>query len=254
MNPVYPSFMQTHLGHRTIREFTHEEVDEQTIDLLGDLCNRTASSTGIQQAGWIRITDPELKGQIAEVCKQEYVARAPELWIFIVDCYRNKRLVEAHGGDASAAGDMNHFTQGFTDAVLMAQSLTTGVEQLGMGAVFLGSILNNPRVICDLLALPELTFPVLGVGFGYPNQEPLVKPRMPKELRSYENSYKPSANYAEDFADYDEQMLQYYDLRDLNHKTETFSSQVQKRVETVDARRAGILQDIAAQGFLLQIS
>ena len=53
-----------------------------------------ASSTGMQACSIIRVTDPEMKSKIAEICKQEYVARAPELLILIVDQYRNNQIAE----------------------------------------------------------------------------------------------------------------------------------------------------------------
>lgn len=43
---------------------------------------------------------------------------------------------------------MERFFQGFTDASLAAQNLTNAVEAKGMGAVFLGSVLNDvPKLI-----------------------------------------------------------------------------------------------------------
>ena len=47
------------------------------------MARRTATANGMQ-ASWLFITDSEIK-EIAQVCNQEYVARAPELLIFIVD-------------------------------------------------------------------------------------------------------------------------------------------------------------------------
>jgi hypothetical protein len=38
----------------------------------------------MQGCSVIRITDGTLKKEIAEICKQEYVARVPELLIFVV--------------------------------------------------------------------------------------------------------------------------------------------------------------------------
>lgn len=72
----------------------------------------------------------------------------------------------------------------------MAQNVVTAAESLGLGTVYLGSILNDSERICEILNLPELTFPVIGLGIGYPNQKPQLKPRMDMRLRVFENSYK----------------------------------------------------------------
>ena len=58
----------------------------------------------------------------------------------------------------------------------MAQNLVTAAESVVLGTVYLGSILNDSEKICELLKLPELTFPVIGLGIGYPNQNPQLKP------------------------------------------------------------------------------
>lgn len=65
--------------------------------------------------------------------------------------------------------------------------MVIAAESLGIGAVLLGSILNQVDELVDLLNLPELVVPVLGIPLGYPDQEPQMKPRMPKELIHFEN-------------------------------------------------------------------
>ncbi|MDK6419943.1 NADPH-dependent oxidoreductase, partial [Actinotignum timonense] len=96
-----------------------------------------------------------------EVCNQDYVARAPELWIFIVDLYRNTQIAKEHEADTASSHQLERFFQGYSDAVLMAQNVNNAVESLDMGAVFLGSIQNNMGAMIDILELPELTAPVL---------------------------------------------------------------------------------------------
>lgn len=75
------------------------------------------------------------------------------------------------------------FFQGFIDAAIMAQNAVNIIESMGMGAVYFGGILNDSQRIIKCLNLPELTFPVVGLGFGYPKTIPEIKPRMDKELR-----------------------------------------------------------------------
>ena len=111
---------------------------------------------------------------------------------------------------------MDHFFASFTDACLMAQNVVNAAESLDLGTVYLGSILNDPVIMCGLLKLPKLTFPVLGLAIGYPNQEPQIKPKMEMKYRVFENSYEIFDNYLEELKDYDEEMRTYYDLRDTN--------------------------------------
>ncbi|WZU02128.1 hypothetical protein MGH68_03490 [Erysipelothrix sp. D19-032] len=53
-----------------------------------------------------------------------------------------------------------------------------------MGAVYLGSIQNDSQTMIDLLKLPEYTFPLLGIAIGEPDQEPQLKPKLPRSLHA----------------------------------------------------------------------
>ncbi len=246
--------IRTQLAHRTIREFTGEAVPPVIYDQIMAAARQTASSTGMQASSIIRITDPELKDQLAQVCNQEYVGRAPELWIFIVDTRRNQEILKETGGHPTDAGNMDKFFQGFTDACLMAQNVTTAIESLGLGAVYLGSILNDPVRTIELLKLPRMTFPVLGVAFGYPDQEPQLKPRMDMGLRVFENGYEVyDGEYLRLLRGYDEEMTTYYDIRESNQRSDSFTRQVGTRYAVKNPKRMAIVKYIRNQGFDLKL-
>lgn len=245
--------IKNQLAHRTIREFKAQKIPEEVFAQLMEVARRTATSVGMQACSIIRVVDQELKNQIAGICTQEYVARAPELLIFIVDQYRNSQIAKEKGYQAETAKDMDRFFQSFTDACLMAQNVVNAAESLGLGTVYLGSILNDSEKICELLKLPQLTFPVLGLGIGYPNQNPQLKPRMEMRLRVFENAYATFENYLDEIKTYDEEMRTYYDLRDPGRPMDSFSNQVVARFSQANPRRQEILNTIRKQGFNLNI-
>ena len=163
--------------------------------------------------------------------------------------YRNGQIAKEKGFDEDSINDMDRFFQGFTDACLMAQNVVNAAESLGLGTVYYGSILNNPSRTIKLLKLPKRTFPVLGLGFGYPNQEPQLKPRMDMKLRMFENSYKCFDNYSEIIMEYDEIMQTYYDLRQANKRVDSFSNQVVSKLKNVNPLRQRMVDSIIEQGF-----
>lgn len=242
------------LEHRTIREFADQAVPREINDQILSAARQTASSMGMQAASIIRVSDPEKKKQLAQVCNQEYVGRAPELWVFIVDLRRNQEILKELGSDPQDAANMDKFFQGFTDACLMAQNVTTALESLGLGSVYLGSILNDPPRTIELLKLPPLTFPALGIGFGYPNEKPQLKPRMDMALRVFENEYQVYADeYQERLRDYDEIMTSYYDLRETNGRSDSFTLQVARKYAIKKAARLAMVKHIRNQGFDLKL-
>lgn len=242
MNPI-----DVLLNHRTIREFKSSPMPPQQLSILLDIAKRTATSMGLQSFSIIRIVNPELKAAIAEVCNQEYVARVPELFIFIVDAYRNSRIAREQGITSDIERDSDRFFQGWTDAAIAAQNMVAAAELGGFGTVFFGSILNNVPKMIELLKLSELTFPVVGVGIGVPNQKPQLKPRMPREANVFDDSYTVFDSYLELLEDYDEEMEQYYDMRDTNRRVDSFTKQVAGK-KAVPLRQK-LIQQAEAQGF-----
>lgn len=242
MNPI-----DVLLNHRTIREFKSSPMPPQQLSILLDIAKRTATSMGLQSFSIIRIVNPELKAAIAEVCNQEYVARVPELFIFIVDAYRNSRIAREQGITSDIERDSDRFFQGWTDAAIAAQNMVAAAELGGFGTVFFGSILNNVPKMIELLKLPELTFPVVGVGIGVPNQKPQLKLRMPREANVFDDSYTVFDSYLELLEDYDEEMEQYYDMRDTNRRVDSFTKQVAGK-KAVPLRQK-LIQQAEAQGF-----
>ena len=82
------------LNHRTIREFKDEKLDDEIIDKLLGVASRSASSNGMQYFSIINVTDPKIKAKFAENGDQEYMARVPHLFIFVVDLFRNYMIAK----------------------------------------------------------------------------------------------------------------------------------------------------------------
>lgn len=237
------------LEHRTIRKFKNEPVPENIFNTLMEVARRTSTSTGAQASSIIRITDNNIKKELAKMCNQEFIGELPELLIFLVDNYRNYKIALEKGVEKPASMYMNHFFQSFTDACITAQNVVVAAESLGLGIVYLGCILNEVEKVNELLKLPNYTFPVVGLGIGYPDQDPGIKPRMDMSLRVFENEYKEFPNYLEAIKEYDDIMREYYISRDSNTKIDSFSTQVASRLSIVPTKRKKILKEIEKQGF-----
>lgn len=245
--------MAIQLAHRTIRAFEDGPLPEDEVQALAEVALRTATSNGLQMASIIRVKKPESRQKIAEICTQPYVAMAPELWVFVVDCHRAASVVEENGGDPACAGTMDSFFQGWTDATLMAQNVVVAAESLGLGTCFLGSLLNNPRELIEVLGLPRYTFPVLGLLLGRPAQKPQMKPRMPLQFRMFDDVYQHFPSYHEALKEYDDVIREYYDLRNTNARIDYYTKQLAARVEKNMPLRRRIVREIAEQGFAVDL-
>lgn len=239
------------LNHRSIRAFKDEAIDQNILKELLEVANRTSSSMGMQSFSIIRVTDKEKRAKIAEICKQNYVNEASEFLLFIADNYRNSSIAIEQGRYFDNRADADKFFQGFTDACLAAQNVLVAAESYGLGGVFFGSIMNDLDQMIELLNLPEYTLPVLGLGIGYPDQEPLLKPRMDVELKVFENEYVKQDNYLKALKDYDQEIKKYYDLRSPEKPVDEFTKQIVNIFENNKMNYSNIINVIRKQGYEL---
>ena len=94
---------------------------------------------------------------------------------------------------------------------------------------------------------------VVGLGLGYPNQNPQLKPRMEMDLRLFENTYRRFDSYVEEIQDYDREMQTYYDLREANKRVDCFSDQVVARLKNLIPKRSEMINIMKKQGFNLNL-
>ncbi|WP_353067149.1 nitroreductase family protein [Arcanobacterium hippocoleae] len=180
----------------------------------------------MHHAGLIWIKDPAKKAALAKIGKQAYIANAPELFISIVDTRRNAQILHERGLESAACGSPTAFREGFTDAILLTQTLAIAAESFGYGTTLLGSVLNDYGKTIELLGLPKYTFPVLGVMFGKPAEEPQLKPRIPGELRIMTDVYQEPESWSAVLTDFDQEIQTYYDTRKVNSREDAFTLQV----------------------------
>lgn len=237
------------LNHKSIRAWKDQAIEDDKLAAIFDVANRTSTSNGMQNSSVIRVKDPAKLQKIAEIATQPYLATAPELLIFIVDNYRNHKILEEKGQESNFTNDGDRFFQGWTDACLMAQNITVAAESLGLGVVYFGSVLNDIRELIKVLNLPKNTFPVVGLGIGYPNQEPQLKPRMDIDQKVFVDEYQVKDSYLEEMKEYDEVMQTYYDLRNANQRVDSFTNQVDQKNSAQIFHRSEIFDVIKEQGF-----
>lgn len=248
MNPM----IERQMDHRSIRFFLDKPVPDTLNQTIYEVINRTSTSVGIQAYSVIRLTDPAKKDKLADLANQAYIKDMPEILIFLVDCYRNDQIAAVLGYQNEQTKNMDRFIQGLTDAVLCAQNAMNAIEAMDLGAVFMGSILNDPQALVDLLELPPLTMPILGLGYGYPNDQPELKPRMDMRFKLGENTYPHHEDYLTALKDYDQEMTHYYDTRHKNKRSDTFTNQVKAQLSKDKLKRDDYLKVMKAQGFIIE--
>lgn len=209
------------LSHRSIRQFSAEPIVPEQLDAILAAAQSAASSSFLQVTSIIRVTEPKARTRLVELAgNQPYVAQAAEFLVFCADYYRHTQIVP----DART-GYAEQLLIGAIDGALMAQNALLAAQSLGLGGVYIGGIRNHPVEVSELLGLPHQVIPLFGLCLGHPAQQPEQKPRLPKALVVHQDRYQQTLD-RDLLAQYDEQILAYYQARSSNNKQQTWSSQI----------------------------
>lgn len=228
-------------SHRSVRAFTDREVSDETRQAIIAAAQSASTSSFLQCSSIVRITDRAMREKLVELTGgQEWVGSAPEFWVFCADFNRHQQIVP----DAQL-GRAEQLLLGCVDTALMAQNAMVAAESLDLGGVFIGGIRNNIAEVTTLLGLPKFVLPLFGFCLGHPETRPDVKPRMPHAMLVHENRYQPLDPAV--LADYDSRTELYYQHRDSNQRSETWSELIQRLI--IKETRPFMLDYLHQQGW-----
>lgn len=195
--------------HRSIRKFTDEPIGDEMVEQIIRAGLSAATSSNLQGTTVIRVRDTEKRARIAEVAGgQAYIESAAAFFVWCADLHRSATACEMRGGTFSS-GMTEHFIIATVDVALAAQNAVVAAESLGLGICYIGAIRNDPQTVADLLELPDHVYPVFGLCLGWPDQDPMLKPRLPLSVTLKEDRYDDSNDEA-GIREYDETMRAYY--------------------------------------------
>ncbi|MCK8043442.1 oxygen-insensitive NADPH nitroreductase [Shewanella sp. 1CM18E] len=212
--------IKTILQHRSIRQFTEQEIEQDKLELILQCANAASSSSFIQCSSIIRVTNSETRAQIAELAGgQSYVETAAEFLVFCADFNRHLQV-----SPNAQLGFTEQTLIGAIDTGLMGQNALLAAESMGLGGVYIGGIRNNPDKMTSLLGLPKYVVPLFGMCLGYPAKLPETKPRLPLSILVHQERYQ--AIDSDELAQYDQHIREYYAARSSNNKQISWSEQI----------------------------
>ena len=199
-------------SHRSIRKFTDKAIDPEVLNDIFLAGQAAATSSFLQGSTIIRVKNKSTRESLARLAgNQPYVESAAEFMIFCADLKRAGNYCKEY--EKPFEGDYTeHFIIATVDVALMAQSLVTAAESVGLGICYIGGIRNNPVDVSKLLELPIGVYPVFGLCLGYPDQDPEIKPRLPLSVILKDEVYNERGDQ-DQIREYDEKIRDYYQTR-----------------------------------------
>ncbi|MDF2679030.1 MAG: NADPH-flavin oxidoreductase [Brevibacillus sp.] len=235
-------------SHRSIRKYKDQPISEELLQEIVSCAQWAPSSHNVQAYSVIIVRSSETKQKLSTLCgNQKWVVECPVFLVFCADYYRLKQACEMHG-QTLAADEIESLLVGAVDTALAAENVLLAARSNGLGGVMIGGIRNNPRDVADVLGLPELTVPIMGMCLGYPAQDVPQKPRLPQRAVIHQERYQTEL-IPEALDEYERTSSEYYSQRSNGQRTEGWTMQMADYVNK--PRRAHVTQFIKEQGMRL---
>ena len=179
-------------SHRSIRKYKPDPIPDDLLTNIIDSARQAPTSSNIQAYSIIVVKDKEKKSKLAHYCgDQPWVASCPVFLAVCPDLYRLDRMCRMRNYQINDRY-IETFVLAVVDSTLVAQNILVASEASGLGVCMIGGIRNNPDQVCELLKLPDKVFPLMGICLGWPDHEPMIKPRLPRELVVHNEEYDDS--------------------------------------------------------------
>jgi len=196
--------------HRSIRSYKADPVSDEMLNALIEAGHRAPSSMNAQEISVIVVRDAERKAKIAELAGgQAWIAQAPVFIAIVADYNKTDIGVRKAGQTQVIHESMEGLLVAGIDAGLVLANMMVASRSLGLGIVPIGGIRRSPQAMVDLLGLPPLTFPLVGMCIGHIEKDAPLKPRMDVNTFRHDERYDAS-HYPEAIDNYDVTIVEYW--------------------------------------------
>jgi len=197
-------------AHRSIRSYTDEPVSDEMLDQIIRAAWHGPTSMNSQDISLVVVRDAAKRARISELAGgQPWIAQAPVFITVVIDFHKTDLGVRKSGHTQMIHESMEGFGVAAVDAGITLGNLMTAARALGLGIVPIGSIRRNPQAMIELLELPPLTFPLVGMCIGHIKNDAPLKPRMDIGTFRHDERYDASG-YAAAINAYDQTIMEYW--------------------------------------------
>ncbi|WP_221564545.1 NADPH-dependent oxidoreductase [Alkalihalobacillus sp. TS-13] len=205
---IFNGTIEVLTSHESIRGFQKIPLSDEMVEAIITSARSAPTSSNLQAYSVIVVRENDRKNKLMHYSgDQKFIGEAPVFLVFCADIYRLKYVTKRQGYNFES-GSLEMFLLAAVDATLVMQNALVAAESLGLAAVPVGSIRNNPVKVADELRLPSGVFALVGLAIGYEKQGVRrgVKPRLPKQCTVHNEVYS-TEELEEGLVEYDQQMI-----------------------------------------------
>ena len=172
------------------RNFADKRIPEDVLNTILDVGTHAATGGNLQPYSIIKIESGETSAKLAEMCGQEFIAKAPVNLLFCIDWRRLERWAELQTAPFTANQSFRHFWISFQDTLICAQNICTAADAVGLGSVYIGTIMEYIREAREMFGLPGGVLPVVLLSLGYPASQTMVRRKLGRAAIVHDEKYK----------------------------------------------------------------
>jgi FMN reductase [NAD(P)H] len=197
-------------AHRSIRSYTDEPVSDDMLDAIVEAAHRGPTSMNAQEISLVVVRNPEKRKRISEIANgQAWIAQAPVFIAVVIDFLKTELGLRKAGLTQVAHESMEGFGVAAVDAGIALDRMMAAAQSLGLGIVPIGGIRRNPQGMVELLELPPLTFPLVGMCIGHIANDVPQKPRIDIKAFRHDERYD-AGGYPAAIDAYDQTIMEYW--------------------------------------------
>lgn len=176
---VYPNdTMKLLLERGSCRNFVKKKIQPKVLDMVLRAGVHAATGGNLQPYSIIKIEKASTNKKLAGMCHQPFIGQAPVNLLFCIDWRRLERWAKLENAPFTANDSFRHFWISFQDTIICAQNICTAADAMGLGSVYIGTVLEFFPSLKRMFKLPRGVFPVVLLTMGYPK----IKPKPRKKL------------------------------------------------------------------------
>lgn len=172
------------------RNFSKRTISRKVMNLILEAGTHAPTGGNLQPYSIINITASRTRAKLARMCGQPFMAKAPIHLLFCIDYHRLQRWAEIEIAPFSATSSFRHFWIAFQDTIICAQNICTAADSLGLGSVYIGTIMEFVPETRVMFILPKGVLPVVLLCLGYPKAKPLVRRKLGVATVVHEERYR----------------------------------------------------------------
>jgi nitroreductase len=178
------------LNRASCRSFSAKRIPARVMDLILETGCRAPTGGNLQPYSIIKIENKKTAGRLARLCGQDFIGLAPVNLLFCIDWHRLDRWASLEQAPFTAASSFRHFWISFQDTVICGQNICTAADALGLGSVYIGTVLEIFPVLKRMFRLPRGVFPVVLLCLGYPRGKPVPRRKLGPDMIVHSERYR----------------------------------------------------------------